>query len=173
MNRTNPTMVSRKWLQQESTPITKKKSCGHCCHCWSRHQSDPKVVRWRPSLSQHSQWIGSCELIRSRSGCCCCAASACHCPSPSFFARVAVLLTSLAITEQHAARWGGAQQERLCSGECCRPDLSRRRGQGVHQRHGIRRLEVIAEGLSLFGGVQLALDATLVSAHHGDGTPLR
>ena len=32
---------------------------------------------------------------------------------------------------------------------------------------------MIAEGLSLFGGVQLALDATLVSAHHGDGTPLR
>ena len=36
-----------------------------------------------------------------------------------------------------------------------------------------RRLEVVAEGLSLFGGVQLALDATMVSAHHGDGTPLR
>ena len=36
-----------------------------------------------------------------------------------------------------------------------------------------RRLEVIAEGLSLFGGVKLALDATLVSAHHGDGTPVR
>ena len=36
-----------------------------------------------------------------------------------------------------------------------------------------RRLEVVAEGLSVFGGVQLALDATLVSAHHGDGTPLR
>ena len=36
-----------------------------------------------------------------------------------------------------------------------------------------RRLKVIAEGLSLIGGVQLALDATLVSAHHADGTPLR
>ena len=36
-----------------------------------------------------------------------------------------------------------------------------------------RRLEVVAEGLSVFGGVQLVLDATLVSAHHGDGTPLR
>ena len=33
-----------------------------------------------------------------------------------------------------------------------------------------RRLEVVAEGLSLFGGVQLAIDATLVSALHGDGT---
>ena len=29
------------------------------------------------------------------------------------------------------------------------------------------------EGMSVFGGVQLALDATLVSAHHGDDTPLR
>ena len=36
-----------------------------------------------------------------------------------------------------------------------------------------RRLEVVAEGLSLFGGVQLAIDATLVAAHHGDGRPLR
>ena len=66
----------------------------------------PKVVRRRPFFSQHSQWIKSCELIRSRSGCCCCAASACHCPFPAVSARVAVLLTSLAITEQHAARWG-------------------------------------------------------------------
>ena len=29
-----------------------------------------------------------------------------------------------------------------------------------------RRLEVVAEGLSIFGGAQLAVDATLVSAHH-------
>ena len=33
-----------------------------------------------------------------------------------------------------------------------------------------RRLEVVAEGLSLFGGAQLAIDATLVSALRGDGT---
>ena len=33
-----------------------------------------------------------------------------------------------------------------------------------------RRLEVVGEGLSLFGGAQLAIDATLVSALHGDGT---
>ena len=36
-----------------------------------------------------------------------------------------------------------------------------------------RRLEVVAERLSIFGGVQLALDASLVSNHHGDGTRLR
>ena len=33
-----------------------------------------------------------------------------------------------------------------------------------------RRLEVVAEGLSLFGGAQLAIDATLVSTLRGDGT---
>ena len=33
-----------------------------------------------------------------------------------------------------------------------------------------RRLEVVAEGLSLFGGAQLAIDATLFSALRGDGT---
>ena len=36
-----------------------------------------------------------------------------------------------------------------------------------------RRLEVVAEGLTLFGGCQLALDATLVSPLHGDGTQRR
>ena len=36
-----------------------------------------------------------------------------------------------------------------------------------------RRLEVVAEGLTLFGGCQLALDATLVSPLHGDGTHRR
>ena len=33
-----------------------------------------------------------------------------------------------------------------------------------------RRLEIVAEGLPLFGGAQLAVDTTLVSAHHCDGT---
>ena len=36
-----------------------------------------------------------------------------------------------------------------------------------------RRLEVVAEGLSLYGGCQLAIDATLVSALKGDGTHKR
>ena len=36
-----------------------------------------------------------------------------------------------------------------------------------------RRLEVVAEGLTLFGGCQLALDATLVSPLHRDGTHRR
>ena len=34
-----------------------------------------------------------------------------------------------------------------------------------------RRLEVIADGLSLHGGAQLAIDTTIVSALHCDGTP--
>ena len=34
-----------------------------------------------------------------------------------------------------------------------------------------RRLEVVADGLPLFGGVQLAVDTTLVSAIQGDGQP--
>ena len=34
-----------------------------------------------------------------------------------------------------------------------------------------RRLEVVADGLSLFQGAQLAIDTTLVSARRADGTP--
>ena len=36
-----------------------------------------------------------------------------------------------------------------------------------------RRLEVVAEGLTMLGRCQLALDATLVLPHHGDGTHRR
>ena len=35
-----------------------------------------------------------------------------------------------------------------------------------------RRLEVVADGLPLFGGAQLAIDATLVSAIKRDGTAI-
>ena len=35
----------------------------------------------------------------------------------------------------------------------------------------MRRLEVVADGLPLFGGRQLALDTTLVSSLHCDGSP--
>ena len=47
------------------------------------------------------------------------------------------------------------------------------RALDIAQENSDSQFQVIAEGLSLFGGVQLALDTTLVSAHHGDGTPLR
>ena len=36
-----------------------------------------------------------------------------------------------------------------------------------------RRLEIVADGLHLFGGAQLAVDMTLVSSLHCDGTPHR
>ena len=36
-----------------------------------------------------------------------------------------------------------------------------------------RRLEVVVDGLPLFGGGQLAVDTTLVCALHGDGRPRR
>ena len=41
----------------------------------------------------------------------------------------------------------------------------------IAQRHDDRRLEVIANGLSLWGGVQLAVDTTLVSALDAFGRP--
>ena len=36
-----------------------------------------------------------------------------------------------------------------------------------------RRLEIVADGLPLFGGAQLAVDMALVSSLHCDGTPHR
>ena len=40
-------------------------------------------------------------------------------------------------------------------------------------RHDARRLEVVAEGLPLFGGAQLAVDTTLVSPVQANGHPRR
>ena len=39
--------------------------------------------------------------------------------------------------------------------------------------HDTRRLEVVVDGLSLFGGVQLAVDTTVVSALHANGEAQR
>ena len=44
---------------------------------------------------------------------------------------------------------------------------------GVVDRLDARRLEIVADGLPLFGGAQLAIDTTLVSAIRQDGTPRR
>ena len=44
---------------------------------------------------------------------------------------------------------------------------------GVPSAHDNRRLEVVADRLPLFGGVQLVVDTTLVSAIQGDGQPQR
>ena len=41
---------------------------------------------------------------------------------------------------------------------------------GAPEATGARRLEVVADGLPLFGGAQLAVDTTLVSALHCDGS---
>ena len=78
----------------------------------------------------------------------------------------------------------GSGQERVRSGECCCSNLPGRRCTSVDQRDAqrfghltsaefLRRLEVVAEGLTLFGECQLALDATIVSPLHGDGTHRR
>ena len=69
--------------------------------------------------------------------------------------------------------------------ECRRPHLSRswwaRVNECVRPRPRLdgaccadgRRLEVVVNGLTLFGGSQIAVDTTPVSALHSDGTPLR
>ena len=41
----------------------------------------------------------------------------------------------------------------------------------LHDHVDARRLDIVADGLPLFGGVQLAIDTTLVSAVRQDGTP--
>ena len=60
---------------------------------------------------------------------------------------------------------GGASRWRAQLHACAR-DLD----LGVMNAQDARRLEVIADGLPLLGGAQLAVDTTIVSALHCDGT---
>ena len=113
----------------------------------------------------------------SCSGCCCCAVCVSPCPFLGDFAGVAVFSTPMAITA-HLAPELGSREERLCPREWCREAgarvttnvLVRDLDLGVPEASGGRRLEVVADGLPLFGGAQLAVDTTLVSALHCDGS---
>ena len=73
----------------------------------------------------------------------------------------------------------------FCSGKCGGAHLQRGRGRVTSNvmvrdldlpapdTSDSRRLEVVVDGLPLFGGCQLAVDTTLVCALHCDGTPHR
>ena len=61
------------------------------------------------------------------------------------------------------------REERACQRTCSWRDLD----LGAFNHLDGRRLEVVADGLSLFGGAQLAIDTTLVSALRRDGTATR
>ena len=106
-------------------------------------------------------------------------------PHASLPAGVAVSSTSLATTAQRAAGLGelgkrGFAAEsavaQICRGGGARVSTNvMLRDLDISPPHSSdgRRLEVVAEGLCLFGGCQLALDATVVSTLHGDGTHRR
>ena len=76
----------------------------------------------------------------------------------------------------------GAGEERLRCRECCRLDLprmgsksgdehdGRRHGPSFSNPKDSRRLEIVHDGLPLFGSAQLAIDTTLVSVLHCDGS---
>ena len=113
--------------------------------------------------------------------CSCCAASNCHCPLSLAPAGVAFHSIRLAATAQRAAEQGfwadGFAVESIGARICS--EGGARVFTNVHARdldilvpemHDGRRIELIAEGLPLFGGAQLAVDTTLVSAPHCDGS---
>ena len=98
---------------------------------------------------------------------------------------MAVLLTPLATTGQRALSQGvlgrrgfalesaAAQVCREAGARVATNLFVRDMDLGVPNGRDSRRLEVVADGLPLFGGMQLAIDTTLVSAVQGDGEPTR
>ena len=112
--------------------------------------------------------------------CFCCAASICLCPLSLALAGVAV--HSICWPPPAASSRAGVLGRRGFAVESIGARICREGGArvstNVHVRdldilaevHDARRIEIIAEGLPLFGGAQLAVYTTLVSAHHCDGS---
>ena len=104
-------------------------------------------------------------------------------PPPRTSAGVAVNLTPVATTEQLARRHGvlgrrgyalESAAARVCREACARVStnvLVRDLDLLPLQHVDARRLEVVADGLPLFHGAQIAVDTTLVSPLRRDGTP--
>ena len=115
---------------------------------------------------------------------CCCDVSSSHCLFRCILAGVAVKLTSLATTE-HCVHKQACWAKRVRIGKCDSQSLPGGRWRvttNVMVRDldlddpraaDARRLEVVVDGSPLCGGCQLAVDATVVSALHCDGSPHR
>ena len=123
------------------------------------------------------------DLIPSRFASCCCVVCTSLFHSPRVVVDVAVFSTPMAIIAQRAHEWelgrrgfaletAAARVCREAGGRVMTNMLVRDLdlAPGLNTTDG-RRLEAIADGLSLFQGAQLAIDTTLVSALRADGTP--
>ena len=143
------------------------------------------MARWPLPFSPHCRPAGSRRLNLSHSASCCADASDSQSPSPLARADVAANLTLLATIALRAqereflGRRGFALE--VAAAQVCReagPRVSTNqfvRDLDLGEFNGLdgRRLEVIADGLSLWRGAQLAIDTTLVSPLHRDGTARR
>ena len=69
-----------------------------------------------------------------------------------------------------AVESAGARMCREAGGRVVFNAMQRDFDLGAPNRLDSRRVEILADGLLLFGGAQLAVDATVVSALHCDGS---
>ena len=135
-----------------------------------RTLTDPERAMLRSQhlpFSPHSRPAGSRRLNLSHSASCCADASDSQSPSP--LASGAGVLGrrgfALEVAAAQVCREAGV---RVSTNQFVR-DLDLGEFNGLDGR----RLEVIADGLSLWRGAQLAIDTTLVSPLHRDGTARR
>ena len=153
-----------------SCPVSQTTS-GQCC-----------VPRAAQVLVWHSLPFPSVLLLESipiTSECCCFADFVSPFPQSLTLAGVAVSSTLLATTKQRAVElecWeGGGFALESVGAQICR-EAGARVSTNVFVRdlepnvQDTRKLEIVAKGLLLYGGAQLAVDTTLVSAHQCDGT---
>ena len=110
--------------------------------------------------------------------------------APSFLCLCQIASADVAVHSAHVAtiaqlavglaRWVGGGSHSSAAARICReggarvvPNMLVRNMDLDVLVADVRRLEVVADGLPMWGGVQLAIDTTLVSALRGDGNPRR
>ena len=132
-------------------------------------------------LSRQRRVLHSPAWSPSFFACSCCGAFVFPFPSPVASAG-GRLLDALGHHRAACARAGVLGRRGVCNGKCRCRICREAGGQSDHQHLRARtapnaldsrRLEVVADGLLLFGGAQLAVDTTMVSPLLGDGSTHR
>ena len=135
-----------------------------------RSQLPPRVSSLTPLCFAFSSSGVSASLSRSRSVC---ADVAVSCLDSFLHHRAACSRAGVFGRRGFSAESAAARVCREAGGRVTLNMMVRDMDLAVPHAHDTRRLEVVADGLPLFGGAQLAIDTTLVSTLHCDGSARR
>ena len=138
---------------------------------WSRGRYGPLCCSNASSFSYSSPFVPRCVVATSPVPI---ASFVAHLPVWPSHPPPSIVCTSRCVgAKRFALESATARVCREASGRVTTNVMVRDLDLGDPRAADARRLEVVVDGLPLFGGCQLAVDATVVSALHFDGSPHR